>query len=135
MRDRVKNLKRVLKVQKQLHALEELKYVRLQQKVLQCQEEQRDLTNSLSSDDALHGLFLDMTVRRVQALRLEEARLAPLVEAQLRVLSEHSARLSNSERLSAELGEELKRNDERLELEQLLEAGFAQSGASSKQDR
>lgn len=135
MRDRVKNLKRVLKVQKQLHALEELKYVRLQQKVLQCQEEQRDLTNSLSSDDALHGLFLDMTVRRVQALRLEEARLAPLVETQLRVLSEHSARLSNSERLSAELGEELKRNDERLELEQLLEAGFAQSGASSKQDR
>ena len=134
MRDRVKNLRRVLKVQKQLHALEELKYVRLQQKVLQCQEEQRDLTNSLSSDDALHGLFLDMTVRRVQALRLEEARLAPLVEAQLRVLSEHSARLSNSERLSAELGEELKRNDERLELEQLLEAGFAQSGASSKQD-
>ena len=135
MRDRVKNLKRILQVQKQLHALEELKYARLKQKVQECQDEQLELTNSLSSEDALRGLFLDMTVRRVQALRLEEARLAPLVEAQLRVLSEHSARLSNSERLSAELGEELKRNEERLELERLLEAGFAQSGASSKQDR
>lgn len=135
MRDRVKALKRVHGVQKKLHALEELKYVRLQQKLQACQDDQRELTNSLSSEDALHGLFLDMTVRRVQALRLEEARLAPLVEAQMRVLSEHSARLSNSERLSAELGEELKRDDERLELERLLEAGFAQSGASSKQDR
>ncbi len=135
MRDRVKNLKRVHQVQKQLHALEELKYVRLKQKVQQCQDEQQELANSLSSEDALHGLFLDMTVRRVQALRLEEARLTPLVEAQSRVLSEHSARLSNSERLSAELGEELKRTDERLELERLLEAGFAQSGASSEQDR
>ncbi|AHB49916.1 hypothetical protein W911_03975 [Hyphomicrobium nitrativorans NL23] len=135
MRDRVKTLKRVLQVQKKLHALEELKYVRLKQKVQQCQDDQRDLTNSLSSEDALHGLFLDMTVRRVQALRLEEARLAPLIEAQQRVLSEHGARLSNSERLSAELGEELKRTDERLELERLLEAGFAQSGASSEQDR
>ncbi|HRN88921.1 hypothetical protein [Hyphomicrobium sp.] len=135
MRDRVKALKRVQQVQKKLHALEELKYVRLKQKLQQCQDDQRDLTNSLSSDDALHGLFLDMTVRRVQALRLDEARLAPLVEAQMRVLSEHSARLSNSERLAAELGEELKRNDERLELERLLEAGFAQKGASSEQDR
>lgn len=135
MRDRVKALKRVQQVQKKLHALEELKYVRLKQKLQTCQDDQRDLTNSLSSEDALHGLFLDMTVRRVQALRFEEARLAPLVDAQMRVLSEHSARLSNSERLSAELGEELKRDDERLELERLLEAGFAQSGASSKQDR
>ena len=109
--------------------------MRLKQKVQQCQDEQQELANSLSSEDALHGLFLDMTVRRVQALRLEEARLTPLVEAQLRVLSEHSARLSNSERLSAELGKELKRTDERLELERLLEAGFAQSGASSEQDR
>lgn len=135
MRDRVKSLKRVLKVQKHLHAREEIKYVRLKQKVHKCQDEQRDLANALSDDDALHGLFLDVTVRRLQALRLEEARLQPLVEAQARVLSEHGARLSNSERLAEELGEELRRTDERLELEQLLEAGFAQKGASSEQDR
>lgn len=135
MRDRVKSLKRVLQVQKHLHAREELKYVRLRQKVHQCQEEQRDITNALSGDDALHSLFLDVTVRRLQALRLEESRLAPLVEAQARVLSEHGARLSNSERLAEELGEELKRTEERLELEQLLEAGFARGDASSEQDR
>lgn len=134
MRERVKTLKRVLQVQKRLHALEELKYVRLKQKAQTCQDEQRALAEALSDDDALHGLFLDMTVRRVQTLQLEEARLAPLIEAQARVLGEHTARLSSSERLSEALGEELKREEERLELEKLLEARFAQSGASSEQD-
>lgn len=135
MRDRAKSIKRVLQVQKHLHAREELRYVRLTQQLHACQEAQDALTNALSSDDALHGLFMDVTVRRLQSLRLEESRLAPQIEAQARVLSEHGARLSNSERLSAELDDELKRVEERIELEQLLEAGFARDGASSEQDR
>lgn len=134
MRDRVKSIKRVLQVQKHLHALEELKYVRVKQKLQEFQSEQNELSNTLSADDALHGLFMDVTVKRLKSLRLEEARLAPVVEAQARVVSEHGARLSNSERLSEELGSELKRVEERLELEALLEARFAHKGASSEQD-
>lgn len=134
MRDRVKSIKRVLQVQKHLHAREELKYVRLTQRLHALQEAQGELTNALSSDDALHGLFMDVTVRRLQSLRLEESQLAPLIEVQARILSEHGARLSNSERLSAELEGELRRVEERLELEQVLEAGLAHRGASSEQD-
>ena len=109
--------------------------MRLAQQLHSCQEAQNALSNALSADDALHGLFTDMTVRRLQSLRIEETRLQPLVEAQARVLAEHGARLSNSERLSAELDSEIKRIEERQELETLLEAGFARSGASSEQDR
>lgn len=135
MRDRVKSLKRILEVQRHLHSMEELKHARLQQKMARCQGEQQELSEALSSEGALHGLFLDMTVRRLTALRNEEAKLKPEVEAQARVLLEHGGRVRNSERLAEDLQVELRRVEEREDLEQLLEAGFARAAASSKQDR
>jgi CRP-like cAMP-binding protein len=135
MRDRARSLKRILEVQRHLHNLEELKFARLKQELTLCQTEQREIAEALSSEGALAGLFMDMTVRRLKSLQLEEARLGPLIEAQARVLVEHGGRMRNSERLAEELAVEVRRDDERLELERLLEAGFAQRGASSKQDR
>ncbi|HEX2841762.1 hypothetical protein [Hyphomicrobium sp.] len=135
MRDRVKSLKRIVDVQRHLHSMEEIKYARLQQELTRCQSEQSSLTDALSGEGALHGLFTDMTVRRLKSLQQEEARLKPAAEAQARVLLEHGGRLRNSERLTEELDAELRRVEEREELERLLEAGFAQKGASSKQDR
>lgn len=135
MRDRVRSLKRILDVQRHLHNVEELKFARLKHQVQQCQSEQRELATALSDEGALHGLFLDMTVRRLKSLQQEESRLAPELEAQARVLVEHGGRMRNSERLSEELAAEVAREDERRELEELLEARFAKDGASSKQDR
>ncbi len=135
MRDRVKSLKRILEVQRHLHSLEELKFARLKQQVTRCQSEQSALTEALSDEGALHGLFLDVTVRRIKSLQQEENRLAPELDAQARVLVEHGGRMRNSERLSEELAVELRRVEEREELEQLLEAGFALRSASLKQDR
>ncbi|WP_334150114.1 hypothetical protein [Hyphomicrobium sp.] len=134
MRDRVKSLKRILEVQRHLHSVEELKLARLKQQVLQCQSEQRALAAALSEDGALRDLFLDVTARRIKSLQQEESRLAPALEAQARVLIEHGGRMRNSERLSEELAVEVAREDERRELEQLLEARFARDGASSEQD-
>lgn len=134
MRDRVKSLKRILEVQRHLHSVEELKLARLKQQVLQCQSEQRALAAALSEDGALRDLFLDVTARRIKSLQQEESRLAPALEAQARVLIEHGGRMRNSERLSEELAVEVAREDERRELEQLLEARFARDGSSSEQD-
>jgi phage terminase small subunit len=135
MRDRVRSLKRIADVQKQLHNLEEVKYARLQQRMAECRAAQDELSNALSDDDALHGLFMDVTVRRLKSLRQEEAKLVPEIEAQARVVLEHGGRLRNSERLKDDLTVELRRVEEREELERLLEAGFAQTLASSEQDR
>jgi hypothetical protein len=135
MRDRVRSLKRIVEVQRHLHSLEELKYARLKHSLDQCRGEQRELSEALSGEDALHGLFTDVTVRRLKSLQQEESKLLPVMEAQARVLLSHGGRLRNSERLSEDLAVELRRVEEREELEQLLEAGFARDGASSKQDR
>jgi len=134
MRDRVKSLKRILEVQRHLHSVEELKLARLKHQVIECQSEQRALAAALSDDGALRDLFLDVTARRIRSLQQEESRLAPALEAQARVLLEHGGRMRNSERLAEELAVEVAREDERRELEQLLEARFARDGASSEQD-
>ncbi len=134
MRERLKSLKRIVEVQRHLYSLEEVKYARLQTQLAECQASQRELAEALSSDEALHGLFTDMTVRRLKSLRQEEARLTPEVEAQARVMVAHGGRLRNWERLSDEIAVTVRRLEERDELERLLEAGFAQEAASSEQD-
>lgn len=135
MRDRLKNLKRIVEVQRHLHGMEELKYARLKQAVVQCQGEQRALSEALSSDDALHGLFMDVTVKRIKSLQQEEAKLEPQLDAQVRALTASGGRLRNSERLAEELTVEVRREEERLELERLLEVGLAVDRASSEQDQ
>ena len=135
MRGRSQSAKRMLEVQKHLHSIEELKYLRLKQQIDKCETEQRELTEALSSEDALHGLFLDMSVRRIQALKQEEIRLIPLLQRQARVLVDHGGRIKNTERLVKELEYEERRAEERSDLEEILEVMLAKSSASLKQDR
>ncbi len=89
----------------------------------------------MSEDEALHGLFVDMTVRRLIALRQEAARLGAELEEQAKALIEHGGRLKNAERLRDDLDVEVRRVDERKELEQMLEVTLARGDASLKQDR
>jgi hypothetical protein len=133
MRDRAKSLKRIVEVQRQLHNLEELKLVRLQQEVTRCQSERNELASALSTQEGLEGLFADLTARRMKALHQQEARLMPQVSAQAKVVLEHGGRMRNSERLAEELAVEVRREDERLMLEELLEVDFARQFASYKQ--
>jgi hypothetical protein len=135
MRGRSQNAKRMLEVQKHLHSIEELKYLRLKQQIDKCETEQRELTETLSSEDALHGLFLDMSVRRIKALKQEEIRLMPLLQKQASVLVDHGGRIKNTERLVKELEYEERRDEERSDLEEILEVMLAKRSASLKQDR
>lgn len=135
MRDRAQGAKRMLEVQRQLHRLEELKFAQLQQRLAKLEQEQLELSRALSEDGALHGLFVDMTVRRLLLLRQEAARLMPEYEAQAKRLIEHTGRVKTAERLADDLAIELRRHRERLELEEVLERRVGAPDASLKQDR
>jgi hypothetical protein len=134
MKDRARAARRMLQVQKQLHRLEELKYALIQQRLARTEQEQLELSQALSEDGALHSLFIDMSARRLTALRQEAGRLAAEREEHARSLLAHAGRLRNAERLAAELELELRRDGERAELEEVLEVALA-SDASLKQDR
>ena len=135
MKDRARAAERIVNVQKQLHRIEEIKYAQIQQKLVQAETDQLELTRALSEDEALHGLFVDMTVRRLTALRQTAARLGAELEEQAKALIEHGGRLKNAERLRDDLGVEVRRVDERKELERILEVTLIRGDASLKQDR
>ncbi len=134
MKDRARSARRILEVQRQLHRLEELKYALVQQQLAKAEQEQLELTQALSEDGALHSLFIDMSARRLTALRQEAGRLAAEREVRARSLLAHAGRLKNAERLADDLELELRRAGERAELEEVLDVALA-SDASLKQDR
>jgi glutamine phosphoribosylpyrophosphate amidotransferase len=134
MKDRSKSAHRILAVQKQLHRIEELKLAQFQKRVAMLENEQADLMGALSEDDALQGLFIDMTVRRLTASRLQVSQLEPELEAASKSVLEHAGRVRNAERLADELDEELRRAAERQDLEDILEISLTSEDASLKQD-
>ena len=134
MKDRARAAQRILRVQKKLHQLEELKFVQLQQRLAEIEREQRELTLALSEDGALHSLFIDMTVRRLKALRQAADRLSRDIAERARGLIEHAGRLRHAERLAGALDLELRRADQRTELEEVLDLSVARNDASLKQD-
>lgn len=135
MRDRAKSAERIVGVQKQLHRIEEIKYAQIQQKLARAEQDQLELTQALSEDDALHGMFVDVTVRRLIGLRQAAARLSEELREQAKALIEHGGRLKNAERLKEDLDVEIRRLDERKELDRILEVTLARDDASLKQDR
>lgn len=134
MRERLKGLKRIVEVQRHLYNLEEVKYARLTSELSRLQTAQEELRQAFSNDEALQGLFIDVMVRRLKSLQQDETKLKPLIDAQARVMLEHGGRLRNSERLAEDLAVDVRRVEEKDELERLLEAAFAQELASSEQD-
>jgi hypothetical protein len=135
MKDRARSAQRILGVQRQLYRLEEMKLVQLQRRLAGIEREQLELTSALSDDGALQSLFIDMTVRRLRALRQEASRLTREVEEKVTTLARHAGRVRHAERLADALETDLRRAGERTALEEVLDVAVARSDASLKQDR
>jgi predicted TIM-barrel fold metal-dependent hydrolase len=135
MKDRSKSVKRIVEVQKKLYRLEELKYAQIQQRIAVLEQEQVALMGALSTDEALHGLFTDMTVKRLTASRHEVSRLVPELEKRARIVLDHAGRLRNAERLAEAVELDVRRAGERQELGEILDMSLARADASLKQDR
>jgi hypothetical protein len=95
----VERLHRMLALQRQLHRIEEWKLADLDQTLEALAASQDGLIRALNEDDALQGLFIDATARRLRALSEEAARVETERTAQLARLIEHAARKACAERL------------------------------------
>lgn len=134
MRDRAKAAKRMLAVQRHLHDLAETKYLRLSQEIERLERDQVELAGALSAEGALHGLFIDITVKRIDALRRQVAILTPELKRLAKELLEQAGRQKNTERLVKELNVAVARADEKASLDEMLEVMLVQGHASLKQD-
>jgi hypothetical protein len=98
MRDPAK-IHRILDVQQQLHRIEEWRLADLDRTLRELATSERDLIRALNEDEALQGLFIDATARRLASIAEQAARVGKEKTAQEQRLLEHAARKVCAERL------------------------------------
>lgn len=130
MPSRVKKIRRIVNAQEQLKIAEEWRLRSLESQLAEAEISERELLASLGADNALHGLFLDATARRLRTVAEDVARTRKHGELQSEKLLASATRLKAAERLSAGAEREAQRETERNNLLDLIEQLAGRTDAS-----
>jgi len=130
MKQRLKKIDRIIKVQKHLHRNAELHLANLQRKEGELKAAQADLIETMGDRDALHGLFVDVMARRLTALALEEKRTQTAIVTQRAVTIEKALQVKRTEKVHARVKDDSRREDEKKDLAAILEVMVQRSGTS-----
>src|SRR6185295_16504834 len=120
MRDPAK-MHRILDVQQQLHRIEEWRLADLDRALLALAASEQELIRALNEDDALQGLFIDATARRLASIAEQAARVGKEKTAQEQRLLEHAARKVCAERLAQAVDREVAQAAEKRALVDAIE--------------
>ena len=82
---------------------------------------QVELIGALNDTNALHGLFIDATARRLSSMAEEAERVGREKAVQSLKLKEHATRVKICERLAVERAQEFEREKEGKELLDIVE--------------
>lgn len=130
MKQRLKKVERIVKVQRHLHRNAELQLANLQRQEGELRAAQQELMQTMSDTDALHGLFVDVMAKRLKALAVEEARTQTAITAQKAVAIERALQVKRTEKVQARMKEDSRRIEEKKDLNAILEA-MIQKGSTS----
>lgn len=100
MTTRAERTHRVLALQEQLHRVERWKLLDLQRRAVELDALRRELIAALNDSDALQGLFLDATARRLVSIAQEADAVEREELTQIVRVGEHATRVACAERLS-----------------------------------
>jgi hypothetical protein len=125
MQDRAAKARRILAAQQQLHRIEQWKLAELQRALADLTSAQLEIIGALNGTNALHGLFIDTTARRLGTLAEEAERVNRKTTDQSLRTTEHAVRVRASERLEQAVAQELQRELEGKELLDIIEQHLA----------
>ncbi len=131
MRD-ARKIHRILGVQQQLHRIEEWRLADLDRTLSHLAASEQDLIRALNEDDALQGLFIDATARRLTSLSEEAARVNEEKAAQAQRLMEHAVRKACAERLAAVVDREVARTADQRQLLEAIERFVSPAAQASR---
>src|SRR6185436_11636648 len=97
MDKRAERTRRVLTIQEQLHRVERWKLLELQRRATELDALRRELIAALNDNDALQGLFLDATARRLMSIAQQVDEMRRQEQAQLARVSERVTRVACAE--------------------------------------
>ena len=131
MRDPVK-IHRILDVQQQLHRIEEWRLADLDRTLLALAASEQELIRALNEDDALQGLFIDATARRLASIAEQAARVGEEKTAQEQRLLEHAARKLCAERLAEAVDRQVVRAADKTQLLDIIERYVGPAAQASR---
>jgi hypothetical protein len=113
MSTRAQRTHRMLSLQQQLHRVERWKLLALQRRAADLDTLRRELIAALNDSDALQGLFLDATARRLTSIALEADAVGREEQLQAIRVGEHAVRVACAERLSGTVDRQAARESEK----------------------
>lgn len=122
MKQRLKKIDRLIKVQQHLHKNAELKLANLHRQESELKAAQEETLQTMGDSDVLHGLFVDILAKRLKTLSLEESRMQAAIIEQKALTVEKALQVKRTEKVYSRLKEENRRDEEKKGLIAILES-------------
>lgn len=130
MKQRLKKIDRLIKVQQHLHRSAELRLANLHRQESELKAAQEETLQTMGDSDVLHGLFVDILAKRLKTLSLEERRTQAAIIEQKAVTVEKALQVKRTEKVYSRLKEDERRSEEKKGLIVILES-MAQKDSTS----
>jgi hypothetical protein len=130
MKQRIKKMNRILKVQEHLKQEAELKVSLLEKEAAELRTAQEGIIHSMNDHDTLHGLFVDVAAKRLQALSTQEGHVEKAKVAQKAVALDKAMQAKRTEKMLTNLKGQDRREMEKKDLAAILETLAKGSSAS-----
>ncbi len=130
MQKKAEKAARILAAQEQLHRIEQWKMSDIERRLADLEAMQVELISALNDTNALHGLFIDTTARRLSSIAEEAERVGREKAVQALKVKEHATRVKICERIAVERAQEFEREKEGKELLDIVEQFVGRKGTS-----
>ena len=121
MSTRAQRTRRVLALQEQLHRVAHWKLLDLRRRAAELDAQRRELIAALNDCDALQGLFLDATARRLMSIAQEADKVEREELLQTTRVGEQARRVACAQRLSETVDRQAEREDEKRALLEVID--------------
>lgn len=121
MRQRIRKIDRILKVQQHLQREAELKLSSLERKASDLKIAQETLIRTMNDHETLHGIFIDVAAKRLQVLASEASNVDKAKAVQKTVTFDRAMQAKRVEKMLAGLREQERREVEKRDLASILE--------------
>jgi hypothetical protein len=130
MKQRVRKIERILKVQEHLQREAELRLSKLERESQEIRNAQEVLIHTMNDHETLHGLFVDVAAKRLQVLSAQASRVDTAKTAQKAVTFDRAMQAKRTEKMLSGLKEDERQQTEKKDLVAILESLAGRDGTS-----
>ena len=121
MKQRIRKIDRILKVQEHLQKEAELKLANLEREASELKVAQEVLIQTMNDHETLHGLFVDVAAKRLQVLSSQASAVERAKVVQKTITIDKAMQAKRTEKMLSGLKDQERREVEKKDLASILE--------------